>query len=198
MKKNLFLTLCLAGGLLNVSAQTKSGGISKEMLQEFQKEQKHCAAGKALSNALSGVSIDVLAKNYQTAAMPIDKNFSIETPRQSITNQKSSGRCWMFSGLNVLRSNYTMQHDSVSIEFSQAYLFFWDQLEKANLMLQGVIDTAKEPIDNLPLSHQRWWHLLWHCRPRSQVRPGACRCAARDLHQREHLEGAQSDCIETA
>ena len=148
MKKNLFLTLCLAGGLLNVSAQTKSGGISKEMLQEFQKEQKHCAAGKALSNALSGVSIDVLAKNYQAAAMPIDNNFSIETRRQSITNQKSSGRCWMFSGLNVLRSNYTMQHDSVSIEFSQAYLFFWDQLEKANLMLQGVIDTAKEPIDN--------------------------------------------------
>ena len=135
---------------MTVSAQTKGGGISKEMLQQFQKEQKHCQAGKALSNALSGVSIDVLAKNYQAAAMPIDRNFSIETRKQSITNQKSSGRCWMFSGLNVLRSNYMMQHDSVSIEFSQAYLFFWDQLEKANLMLQGVIDTAKEPID-----HQR-------------------------------------------
>ena len=148
MKKNLILTLCLACGLLHVSAQTKDGGISKEMLQEFQKEQKHCQAGKALSNALSGVSIDVLAKNYQAAALPIDKNFSIETRKQSITNQKSSGRCWMFSGLNVLRSNYTMQHDSVSIELSQAYLFFWDQLEKANLMLQGVIDTAKDPIDN--------------------------------------------------
>ena len=126
MKKNLILTLCLACGLLHVSAQTKDGGISKEMLQEFQKEQKHCQAGKALSNALSGVSIDVLAKNYQAAALPIDKNFSIETRKQSITNQKSSGRCWMFSGLNVLRSNYTMQHDSVSIELSQAYLFFWD------------------------------------------------------------------------
>ena len=149
MKKSLFLIMCLSGSMLCVQAQTKGGGISKEMVQQFQKEQKHCAAGKALSNALSGVSIDVLAKNYQAAAMPIDKNFSIETRKQSITNQKSSGRCWMFSGLNVLRSNYTMQHDSVSIEFSQAYLFFWDQLEKANLMLQGVIDTAKDPIDNL-------------------------------------------------
>jgi bleomycin hydrolase len=118
------------------------------MVQTFQKEQKHCAAGKALSNALSGVSIDVLAKNYQAAATPLDKNFSIETRKQSITNQKSSGRCWMFSGLNVLRSNYTLQHDSVRFELSQAYLFFWDQLEKANLMLQGVIDTANEPIDN--------------------------------------------------
>ena len=148
MKKSLFLIMCLSGSMLCVQAQTKSGGISKEMVQQFQKDQKHCAAGKALSNAISGVSIDVLAKNYQAAAKPIDKNFSIETRKQSITNQKSSGRCWMFSGLNVLRSNYMMQHDSVSFELSQAYLFFWDQLEKANLMLQGVIDTAKDPIDN--------------------------------------------------
>ena len=148
MKKKFVIILCLGCGLSVASAQTKSGGISKEMVQQFQKDQKHCAAGKALSNAISGVSIDVLAKNYQAAAKPIDKNFSIETRKQSITNQKSSGRCWMFSGLNVLRSNYMMQHDSVSFELSQAYLFFWDQLEKANLMLQGVIDTAKDPIDN--------------------------------------------------
>ena len=72
---------------MTVSAQTKGGGISKEMRQQFQKEQKHCQAGKALSNALSGVSIDVLAKNYQAAAKPIDKNFSIETRKQSITYQ---------------------------------------------------------------------------------------------------------------
>ena len=190
MKKNLVFIWCLAGGLMSASAQTKNGGISKEMLQQFQKEQKHCTAGKALSNALSGVSIDVLAKNYQAAAMPIDRNFSIETRKQSITNQKSSGRCWMFSGLNVLRSNYMMQHDSVSIEFSQAYLFFWDQLEKANLMLQGVIDTAKEPID-----HQRV-QFFFHC----PINDGGTFCgrAARDLHQREHLEGAQSDFVEAA
>ena len=146
--KRLFISFLCAVAVVGVQAQTKGGGISKEMVQQFQKEQKHCAAGKALSNALSGVSIDVLAKNYQAAATPIDKKFSIETRKQSITNQKSSGRCWMFSGLNVLRSNYTLQHDSVSFELSQAYLFFWDQLEKANLMLQGVIDTAKDPIDN--------------------------------------------------
>ena len=149
MKKNLILTLCLAGGLMTVTAQTKSGGISKEMLQEFQKGQKHCQAGKALSNALSGVSIDVLAKNYQAAAMPIDKNFSIETRKQTITNQKSSGRCWMFSGMNVLRSDFNLRSDSLTVEFSQAYLFFWDQLEKANLMLQGCIETAKKPMDDV-------------------------------------------------
>jgi len=52
MRKNFVLVLCLGCSLSVASAQTKGGGISKEMLQDFQKEQKHCAAGKALSNAL--------------------------------------------------------------------------------------------------------------------------------------------------
>lgn len=146
--KRLSMFILMAAGMLTVQAQTKSGGISPEMLQEIQKTQKSCSKEKVLANAMAGLSIDALAKNYQAAARPIDNHFSIETRKQSITDQKSSGRCWMFSGLNVLRSNYMAKADSVAIEFSQAYLFFWDQLEKANLMLQGVIDTGKKPIDD--------------------------------------------------
>lgn len=146
--KKTFIMIAALGGMLTIQAQTKDGGISKSMLQEIQKEQKQCGKERVIANAISGMSIDALAKNYQAAARPIDTHFSVETRKQSITDQKSSGRCWMFSGLNVLRSNYMSHADSVSIEFSQAYLFFWDQLEKANLMLQGVIDTAKKPIDD--------------------------------------------------
>lgn len=148
MKRLSMSFLMVVACTMGVQAQTKDGGISPEMIQEFQKANKSCAKEKVLANAIAGMSIDALAKNYQTAAKPIDTNFSIETRKQSITNQKSSGRCWMFSGLNVLRSNYMAKADSVAIEFSQAYLFFWDQLEKANLMLQGVIDTGKKPIDD--------------------------------------------------
>ena len=148
MKRIAIYVICSAFALISAQAQTKSGGISPEMLQEMQKNQKSCEKEKVLANAIAGLSIDALAKNYQTAAKPIDTHFSVETRKQSITDQKSSGRCWMFSGLNVLRSNYTLKADSVAIEFSQAYLFFWDQLEKANLMLQGVIDTGKKPIDD--------------------------------------------------
>ena len=54
----------------------------------------------------------------------------------------------MFSGMNVLRANFAKRTDSLRVEFSQAYLFFYDQLEKANLFLQGVIDTGKKPIDD--------------------------------------------------
>ena len=148
MKRITTYVLFSALALTSALAQTKTGGISPEMLQEIQKNQKSCDKEKVIANAIAGLSIDALAKNYQTASKPIDTHFNVETRKQSITDQKSSGRCWMFSGLNVLRSNYTLKADSVAIEFSQAYLFFWDQLEKANLMLQGVIDTGKKPIDD--------------------------------------------------
>ena len=54
----------------------------------------------------------------------------------------------MFIGMNVLRANFAKRTDSLRVEYSQAYLFFYDQLEKANLFLQGVVDTVKLPIDD--------------------------------------------------
>jgi Aminopeptidase C len=142
-KGALFVSLCLAMPLL---AQ-KEGGISPKMLSEIQKEQRLTAADRALVNAIAGNAIDNLAVNHANAGA-LDTHFSIETRRQSITDQKSSGRCWMFSGLNVLRADFNLRTDSLQTDFSQAYLFFWDQLEKANLMLQGCIDTGTKSIDD--------------------------------------------------
>ena len=132
---------------LSAMAQGKEGGISAQMLQTIEKQNAPTASDRALRNALAANAIDLLAKNRQNAG-GLDTYFSVETRKQSITDQKSSGRCWMFSGLNVLRSNFAKRTDSLTVELSQDYLFFWDQLEKANLMLQGVIDTGKKPIDD--------------------------------------------------
>ena len=145
MKKILFCAGLLAS--LTVSAQTKDGGITKQMLQQIEKQNAPTASDRALRNALAANSIDALAKNQKNAGA-LDIYFNIETKKQSITNQKSSGRCWMFSGMNVLRANFAKRTDSLKVTFSQDYLFFYDQLEKANLMLQGVIDTGKKPIDD--------------------------------------------------
>ena len=103
MKKLLIISLML--GSLSVSAQTKDGGLSSEMLRDIQKEQQAQPASRALANAIAANSIDALATNHQNAGA-LDTWFSVETKKQSITDQKSSGRCWMFSGLNVLRSNF--------------------------------------------------------------------------------------------
>lgn len=146
-KKIILLSLCLmvAGSM---SAQTVGGGISAEMLQKIETSQSKNPAYKALKNAIVNNKIDDLAKNYKNIGQ-VDSYFSVETPKQSIHDQKSSGRCWMFSGLNVLRADFAKTHnDTLNVEFSHAFLFFYDQLEKANLMLQGVIDCAKKPMDD--------------------------------------------------
>jgi len=146
MRKVLLETLLLATAM-TVDAQTKDGGISADMLQQIQRQNVPTAADRALRNALAANAIDNLAKN-QANAGALDTYFSVETKKQSITDQKSSGRCWMFSGMNVLRANFAKRTDSLTVMFSQDYLFFWDQLEKANLMLQGIVDTGKKPIDD--------------------------------------------------
>mgnify|MGYP004534719827 FL=1 len=146
-KKTMALSLALVLTSA-VCAQTEGGGISAAMLQQMEKTQQSAPASKAIFNALASNKIDNLAKNFANQGA-IDTHFSTETPKQSIHDQKSSGRCWMFSGFNVLRANFAKQHaDTLAVEYSHDYLFFYDQLEKANLMLQGIIDTAKKPMDD--------------------------------------------------
>lgn len=146
-KTTLALGLCLA--LATTAGAQKQGGISASMLQQIEKSQGSTATNKALFNAVASNRIDNLAKNFSNRNT-FDTHFSVETTKQSIHDQKSSGRCWMFSSFNVFRADFVRHHaDSLSVEFSHDYLFFYDQLEKANLMLQGVIDNAKKPMDDV-------------------------------------------------
>ncbi len=64
-----------------------------------------------------------------------------------MTNQRSSGRCWLFASTNVFRIALMKKHNLKEFELSQAYLFFWDKLEKANYFLESVLDTVDEPLD---------------------------------------------------
>jgi hypothetical protein len=134
--------------LFALPSLAQDGGISPEMLAKIQQTRPQGNAEKALVNAMATMSINDLAKNAAKLGK-IDTKFSIETPKQSIHNQKSSGRCWMFSSMNVLRSRFALEHkDTLAVEYSQDYLFFYDQLEKANLFLQGVIETASKSMDD--------------------------------------------------
>lgn len=137
--------LLLAASLpISLSAQ---GGISADMLKEISKAYEGNANDKAIRNALNTTSINVLAENAENMAM-IDTHFSDEVRTRGITDQKSSGRCWLFSGLNVLRAKMIDKYDLGDFTFSQNYVFFYDQLEKANLFLQGVIDTKDLPFED--------------------------------------------------
>lgn len=70
-----------------------------------------------------------------------------------VTNQKSSGRCWLFATCNVLRMGIVKKFNLGDFELSQSYLFFYDTLEKANYYLESMIDLADEPIDARIVSH---------------------------------------------
>ena len=151
--KRLFFASALAvllsgsAAMAQQTAGSPEGGISAEMLAKISKGYEGTQADKALKNALAGTSIATLAINAENAAM-IDTHFSDRVRTKGITDQKSSGRCWLFTGLNVLRAKMIDKYDLPGMEFSQNYLFFYDQLEKANLFLQGVIDTKELSYDD--------------------------------------------------
>ncbi len=96
---------------------------------------------RALMNAISSNDISKLAVNRENLGK-VNPYFSNKVDIKGITNQKSSGRCWLFTGLNVLRPKVIEKYDMKEFEFSQNFGFFWDQMEKANFFLESVIATA--------------------------------------------------------
>ncbi len=140
MKRLIFCAALLMTGIFGISAQTPNGGISNEMLTRIRQGYTGTAEQKAVKNALASNSIATLAINADNLAM-IDTHFSHQVPTKGITNQKSSGRCWLFTGLNVLRAKMISKYNLPMFQFAQNYNSFYDLLEKSNLFLQAIIDT---------------------------------------------------------
>jgi bleomycin hydrolase len=137
----LSLALCSTAAM----AQNK-GSITSEMLAKF-RQTNVSSENKALGNALFATDINTLTRNAANPAAQ-NKYFSDYVKSKGITDQKSSGRCWLFTGLNVLRAKMIESYGLGEFKFSHVYCFFYDQLEKSNLFLQGIIDNAKKPMDD--------------------------------------------------
>lgn len=78
----------------------------------------------------------------------LNRTFSIEIPTDNVTDQKQSGRCWLFAALNVLRHKFAKQYHTKNFTFSQSYLFFWDRIERANIFFNHILETADKPVDD--------------------------------------------------
>ena len=138
--------LALAGGT-SYAQECKDGGITPELLSRISEGYAGTPEQKAIRNALATNPLSALAVNAENLAM-MDTHFSDVVPSEGITDQKSSGRCWLFTGLNVLRAKMIDEYGLGAFYLSQNYLFFYDQLEKSNLFLQAVIDTRDLPSDD--------------------------------------------------
>lgn len=123
-----------------------NGGLSAGQIETMRESFKPSVAERAIQNALASNGINALAVNRQRLVNAPGTYFSIKVPTKGITNQKQSGRCWLFTGLNVMRSDMINNLHLPAFQFSQNYNFFWDQLEKSNLFLQSVIDSAGDPL----------------------------------------------------
>ncbi len=118
--------------------------LTQDMLAGF---REHYARTKntAVANAVSKNDINAVAVNGD-ALRRTQFRFSNEIKTFKVTNQKSSGRCWIFAGLNVLREIVAKKHNLEDFELSQNYMAFYDKLEKANYLLESIIDTFDEDL----------------------------------------------------
>nr|WP_319997303.1 C1 family peptidase [uncultured Draconibacterium sp.] len=142
MKKLLFaaFTAFLA---LGSTAQN----LDKTAIEDIRESLKMDAYTKGMQNALSANDINKLAKNL-TNINEDNHYFTYRVNVKGITNQKSSGRCWLFTSLNMFRPKAMEVFNINSFEFSENYLYFWDIFEKANLYLNNMIESADQPIDD--------------------------------------------------
>ena len=146
--KKLLLPLLLLLSSIMLLAQSEStnrtdGAITPELLQKLQQATPKAPAERALHNSI--VQNGMVLANAELMTPP-DDHFTYRVPTKGITDQKRSGRCWLFTGFNVLRAKFIKDNNLGEFYFSHCYSFFWDQLEKANLFLEGILETRTLPI----------------------------------------------------
>lgn len=103
-------------------------------------------------NAIARVSVDDLAIDHQLATS-LTTTVSNRIDDWKVTNQKKSGRCWLFAALNLLRAGAKEKLDVKEFEFSQNYAMYFDKLERANYFLQSILETAELPEDDRLVAH---------------------------------------------
>ncbi|OCT47016.1 Bleomycin hydrolase [Cladophialophora carrionii] len=115
---------------------------------EWEKELLADPKNRLALNALLSNNIrDIVSNKVSTLSDTQTFNVKIPFEGSPVTNQRSSGRCWLFATTNVLRVPIMKKYNLKEFELSQAYLFFWDKMEKANWFLEQMIDTAGKDLD---------------------------------------------------
>ncbi len=127
--------------------------IKLSNLKKFYKNFYSSKTNALSRNAIMRNDIKNVAMDWNSFRK-INHTFSHEISRQlPVTNQKASGRCWGFAGLNLIRINLAEKYDLADFEFSQNYFMFWDKLEKSNYFIENIINTFEESFDSRLMMH---------------------------------------------
>ncbi|KAG8936655.1 hypothetical protein FRC02_000113 [Tulasnella sp. 418] len=133
---------------------SSDGSLTYNQLKTWESD-----ASKDPKTALSRTVLDhtdiPTALISRSAKVADSQVFNLSLPYQTspITNQRSSGRCWLFASTNVIRYDISQKLNLGEFQLSQSYLFFYDKLEKSNHYLELSIKHADLDIDNRLVNH---------------------------------------------
>ena len=126
--------------------------LTPDQLERFAKRVDADPTARMMHNALAGTDVDKVVLDH-ARMLTVPRSMSHHLDDWEATDQKQSGRCWMFAGLNLLRVGVTDRLGVKEFEFSQSYLQFWDKLEKANHWLESILATADRDVDDRTVAH---------------------------------------------
>ncbi|MET9314724.1 C1 family peptidase [Kribbella sp. NPDC003505] len=126
--------------------------LTADQLALFEKEFASNPQYRVMQNAVTQTPVNSIALDRQIVTS-MDHSVSHLLDDWKVTNQKKSGRCWLFAGLNLLRVGAAEKLGVKDFEFSQNYLLFWDKFERSNFFLEAMIDTADRDADDRTVAH---------------------------------------------
>ncbi|MBD3285394.1 aminopeptidase [candidate division WOR-3 bacterium] len=129
-----------------------SRDIKPEQVRGFEEAFRADPRNRLARNAATVNPLNKIVQNRESV-IASEHTFSHLIEGLPITNQKKSGRCWMFAGLNLFRLEAAKNLKLKEFELSQAYLMFFDKLEKANYFLENILETADEPLGSRLFMH---------------------------------------------
>ena len=130
-----------------MTTQSNPGALDSATISEFKEIYESKAAHQLMQNVVTQHDVNDIALNRSIVSEAVH-SFSTVLDDWSVTNQARSGRCWMFAGLNLFRAETRHLLNVKDFEFSQSYLMFWDKIERANYVLEAIIETADRPVDD--------------------------------------------------
>lgn len=126
---------------------TTDNRLTDQYIAQLRADFNSHPTAQLMQNAVTRNSIDLVSRNHSVVAAT-DHSFSNLLDTWKVTNQKQSGRCWLFAGLNLFRPAAMQALNLKAFEFSQNYTLFWDKFERANYFLEAMIETADREIDD--------------------------------------------------
>ncbi len=124
-----------------------TGEITNSQIEAFREQFNSDPSAKVAQNAISNTELSTVTLS-RDLLQNMDFSFSTKLDDWSVTNQKRSGRCWLFATLNLFRVGAMEKMKLKDFEFSQSHLHFWDKFERSNHFLEAVIETSDRPVDD--------------------------------------------------